>query len=119
MEIRHLTYLRVLTATISLSTINSRVFCVQRYRPPSVCKNASCDGVLMSEWFEVCTVPHPLLVRADLLHSDGLLLDTLYLVHKTLRLLGVIFQLFKYLASMSILFIYFVESSHESLLSKI
>ena len=119
LEILHLTNLRVLTATISLSTINSRVFCVQRYRPPSVCKNASCDGVLMSEWFEVCTVPHPLLIGADLLHSDGLLLDTLYLVHKTLRLLGVILQLFKYLASVPILFIYFVKSSHESLLSKI
>lgn len=70
----------------------------------------------MADWFEVCTVPHPLLIRAYLLHSDGLLLDTLDLVHETLRLLGVILQLFKYLASVSILFIDFVESSHESLL---
>ena len=70
----------------------------------------------MGEWFEVCTVPHPLFIRAYLLHSDGLLLDTLDLVHETLRLLSVILQLFKYLPSVSVLFIDFVESSHESLL---
>ena len=71
----------------------------------------------MGEWFEVCTVPHPLFIRAYLLHSDGLLLGTLDLVHETLRLLSVILQLFKYLPSVSVLFIDFVESSHEALLS--
>ena len=73
----------------------------------------------MSERFEVCTVPLRLVLRTDLLHSDSLLLDTLDLIHEASGQFGFVLQLFKNLAGVSVFFVDFIESSHESPLSQV
>ena len=94
MQILHFSHSRVMTARRSLGAIHSGVLSVQWCWPPDVWENAPSYSVLMSERFEVRTVPLRLVLWTDLLHPDSLLLDTLDLIHETPGQLGFVLQFF-------------------------